>query len=410
MRKRCLPYLLSAMMMAGAVGYTGGSVVYADEATTTEAVTEEGETASQNDAEMEVLSEDDATVRNKSVEDNWYEDYEYTLEDGKIILNKYIGKPWHIYVQKSAVIDGVEYQTSLEQGYIFSIWSESNVSTIDFEDGFIFPCDSSNLFYGCSNLTDIDLSGVDASNVTDMNCMFGSCKKLKNINFKGFDTSSVKDMNSMFWGCNNLQSIDVSNFDTKNVTNMAGMFCDCRKLQNIDVSNFDTSNVTDMNCMFMWCNNLQSIDLSNFDTSSVTDMCEMFEHCQTLQKLDISSFDTSSVTYFDYMFSSCYNLKELNMSGCDFSSCESDTDSIFIDCNRLETVYTPINVQVYISFPPSYRVDGKLYYTLPCNTTESIKLIKDQDTFVYANTTIKQPKYHITNTQKRFFFVHIDFF
>ena len=54
MRKRCLPYILSAMMMAGVVGYTGGSVVYADEATTIETATEEGEIASQNDAEMEV--------------------------------------------------------------------------------------------------------------------------------------------------------------------------------------------------------------------------------------------------------------------------------------------------------------------------------------------------------------------
>ena len=51
-------------------------------------------------------------------------------------------------------------------------------------------------------------------------------------------------MRGMFYGCKNITNIDLSNFDTKNVTNMSGMFFGFKNLINIDLSNFDTKNVT----------------------------------------------------------------------------------------------------------------------------------------------------------------------
>ena len=52
------------------------------------------------------------------------------------------------------------------------------------------------------------------------------------------NADNVTTMSNMFYGCNNLTSLDVSNFDTKNVTNMCGMFYNCNKLTSLDVSNF----------------------------------------------------------------------------------------------------------------------------------------------------------------------------
>ena len=34
-------------------------------------------------------------------------------------------------------------------------------------------------------------------------------------------------MNGMFYGCNNLTNINLSSFDTENVNNMSAMFRDC---------------------------------------------------------------------------------------------------------------------------------------------------------------------------------------
>ena len=51
--------------------------------------------------------------------------------------------------------------------------------------------------------------------------------------FKDFDTSAVTDMGSMFYGCRNLTMLDLSSFDTSAVTNMSFMFYDCNNLTTI---------------------------------------------------------------------------------------------------------------------------------------------------------------------------------
>ena len=51
--------------------------------------------------------------------------------------------------------------------------------------------------------------------------------------FKDFDTSAVTDMRSMFYGCSNLTTLDLSSFNTSSVTFMGGMFYDCGNLTTI---------------------------------------------------------------------------------------------------------------------------------------------------------------------------------
>ena len=56
--------------------------------------------------------------------------------------------------------------------------------------------------------------------------------------------NGLTSMESMFRDCSNLTSLDLSNFDTSNVTNMCSMFNSCNSLTTLNLSNFDTSNVT----------------------------------------------------------------------------------------------------------------------------------------------------------------------
>jgi surface protein len=106
----------------------------------------------------------------------------------------------------------------------------------------------------------------------------------------------------MFQMCSNLTSLDLSNFDTSNVISMSAMFNGCRNLTSLDLSSFDTSNVDSMSSMFSGCSSLTSLDLSNFDTSNVKSMFSMFDGCSNLTSLDLSSFDTSNVVNTTYMF------------------------------------------------------------------------------------------------------------
>ncbi|EJK6585807.1 BspA family leucine-rich repeat surface protein [Listeria monocytogenes] len=196
------------------------------------------------------------------------------------------------------------------------------------------------LYMFCDNekLEKLDVSNFDTSSVTDIRMMFENCSGLEELDVSNFDTSSVTTMTSMFRNCSGLEELDVSNFDTSSVTNMTSMFQNCTSLEKLDISNFDTSSVTVMNYMFQNCTSLEEQDVSNFDTSSVTDMQGMFRNCTSLKEQDVSNFDTSSVTNMSYMFDGCTSLEELDLSTFDTSSVPT-TAYMFQNCTALKSLY-----------------------------------------------------------------------
>ena len=195
----------------------------------------------------------------------------------------------------------------------------------------------SGMFAYLDNVSTLDLSGLDTSNMTSMSNMFYKSTSLKSIDVSGFDTSKVVNMSYMFQGCSNLETLDLSNFKTSNVSLMQGMFWDCQKLKNIDVSNFNTGKVTSMNRMFMNCKSLIEIDLSNFNTSNVTDMYALFHKCEKLIFINIENFKTSKVTSMGSMFHGCTNIEKLDLSNFDTPSL-IDMNSMFRGCSKLTTL------------------------------------------------------------------------
>jgi surface protein len=145
------------------------------------------------------------------------------------------------------------------------------------------------MFYDCSGLTSLDVSGFDTSNVTDMQCMFDDCFGLTSLDVSGFNTSNVKNMNSMFrGGKGDTENIYMSlteikgleNFDTSNVSNMAYMFADCNQLTYLNLSSFDTGKVTTMEGMYYNCSGLQKIDVGDgWSTVNVSNTNKMYINC-----------------------------------------------------------------------------------------------------------------------------------
>ncbi|EAG1402886.1 BspA family leucine-rich repeat surface protein [Listeria monocytogenes] len=191
------------------------------------------------------------------------------------------------------------------------------------------------MFKNCSNLMEVDLSGLDTSAVTTMWDMFNSCRALEELDVSHFDTSSVTNMSYMFYDNRNLEVLDVSNLDTSSVTNMYAMFENCTSLEELDVSHFDTSLVTSMYRVFNGCEKLKKLDVSNFDTSSATAMVQMFRNCSALEKLDVSNFNTSLVTDMRAMFAGCTSLEALDVSNFDTSSV-TNMAAMFSDNEKLE--------------------------------------------------------------------------
>lgn len=188
--------------------------------------------------------------------------------------------------------------------------------------------------------------------------MFANCTNLTSIDCSAFDTSNVTNMCGMFFACNTT-SLDLSSFNTSNVTDMSMMFYMCRNLTSLDLSNFNTTNVTDMHYMFCECSNLASLNLSSFDTSNVTDMHQMFDNCSNLTSLDLSSFNTSNVTDIHQMFANCSKIETIFASSNFVTTAATTAYNIFLWCNSLiggaGTTYDDTNIfsdKIYA------RIDG----------------------------------------------------
>ncbi|PCV84400.1 BspA family leucine-rich repeat surface protein, partial [Listeria monocytogenes] len=90
----------------------------------------------------------------------------------------------------------------------------------------------------------------------------------------------------MFSLCRNLSELDLSGLDTSAVTNIYGMFQNCISLEELDLSNFDTSSVTTMSYMFQLCPALKSLYLDNFTDAAI--MTGMFGGTTSLTYLFVS--------------------------------------------------------------------------------------------------------------------------
>ncbi|OEO81099.1 hypothetical protein AJZ84_00010, partial [Listeria monocytogenes] len=231
-----------------------------------------------------------------------------------------------------------------------------------------------DMFQYCSALEELDVSNFDTSSVTTMRSMFQRSELLRELDVSNFDTSSVTNMWIMFDGCASLEKLDVSNFDTSSVTNMSVMFNDCASLEELDVSNFDMSSVTNMSYMFQNCASLKELDVSNFDTSSVTRMWAMFTACTSLEALDVSNFDTSSVTDMNNMFFACAGLEELDVSNFDTSSV-TNMQNMFQNCTSLE--------ELDLSNFDTSSVTNMSYMFQNCTALKSLYL----DNFTYTPRT-----------------------
>ena len=136
------------------------------------------------------------------------------------------------------------------------------------------------------------------NNLTKANYLFYGCNNLTNLDLSKFNTQNVTDMSNMFYGCDSLTNLNLSNFNTQNVTNMDNMFNDCKSLTNLNLSNFNTQNVTNMRSMFYNCNSLRNLDLTNFNTQNVTNMGFMFYDCNSLKKENIISKNNKILNLF----------------------------------------------------------------------------------------------------------------
>ncbi|MBO7340882.1 MAG: BspA family leucine-rich repeat surface protein [Lachnospiraceae bacterium] len=223
--------------------------------------------------------------------------------------------------------------------YAIGVAGELDLSGLDLSN----VTSMAHMFYNSSNLTSIKLGGA-SNNLTNMFEMFRNCAKLETVTFTNFNTSKVTNMSNLFDSCYALTSPSLAGLDTSSVTDMSRMYFECRKLTSFDVTGtsfstasvtmfkemfrgsgitsvntslFNTASATDLSFMFAECEGLTSLDLSGFVTTNVTKLGGMFMDATKLASVDLSSFNTAKVTEMGSMFKGCTSLTKLDLSSFD---------------------------------------------------------------------------------------------
>ena len=211
-----------------------------------------------------------------------------------------------------------------------------SIESVAFVDE-IHPVSTAGWFNGALNLSFTNFEKLNTENVTDMSRMFYDCSALTSLDVSGFDTANVENMESMFYNCSGIKTLAVENFKTGKVTSMGWMFRDCSGLTALDVSGFDTANVENMQSMFYNCSGIKALAVENFKTGKVTSMSWMFRGCSGLTDLDVSGFNTENVTQMESMFAECSNLTSLNVSGLNTANVEN-MKNMFYNCSGIKAL------------------------------------------------------------------------
>ena len=83
--------------------------------------------------------------------------------------------------------------------------------------------------------------------------------------------------------------------------------------------------------------NVVSIDFTYFDSSLITDLNSLFKDCNSLETIIFSNFNSSLVKNMSEMFSGCSNLTEIDLSNFDTSSV-IDMHYMFYGCTNLKLI------------------------------------------------------------------------
>ncbi|HCV2828791.1 TPA: BspA family leucine-rich repeat surface protein [Listeria monocytogenes] len=231
--------------------------------------------------------------------------------------NSYLNRIKHIEIEEATLTGNFVYYF---RGTVFPVLESVRIEQCNLSGVTSFD----SAFYSSKTIKEVIIRDNDypeAPLLTNTNSMFYTCSNLSKVDVSGLNTSSVTDMAYVFADATSLKELDLSNFDTSSVTDMSSMFSAIA--YNVDLSNFDTSSVTTMSSMFQRAE-VKELDVSSFDTSSVTDMQGMFGHSTTLEKLDLSNFDTSAAKSLSRMFNNSVNLKSLYLDK--FSGSANFTD------------------------------------------------------------------------------------
>ncbi len=281
---------------------------------------------------LQKITTDDNEQEEVIEEKAWYDDFEYTLEDNYINLTKIkeTVTDTEYTLPAKATIDGVEYTTRL---YVTRIFADSPITKLKIEDG--VRIDNNGGLFSGSNITDLDMSNIDLSNLNNLYFLDGSV--YTNLNFSGSNMSNISYFNingSRLFP--NAEKVDFSNANLEKLvtTDLGG-----GKIKNLDFSNANLKSATFYNGFFTagtfenvsfsgaslegftygnyslnrFC--VTNLDFSSASMPNIESLSSVFANSTCLKKLDISNLELPKLKYMNNTFENNPELEEIIMDG-----------------------------------------------------------------------------------------------
>ena len=209
----------------------------------------------------------------------------YSENEGVVILNRYVANEWVVIAKPEPEPEA--YVVLSDDGKVVTFYYDTEKSNrsgvMEINEEMRSEPDRDPNPYESAETAVFDASFDDYRPTSTAN-WFNSCYYLTNISgMEYLHTENVTDMRDMFYGCYELTSLDLSHFNTANVIDMCEMFDECRGLTSLDLSTFNTANVIDMFRMFYYCMNLTVITVGEgWSTDAVINSEDMFCSCTNL--------------------------------------------------------------------------------------------------------------------------------
>ena len=346
-------------------------------------------------------------------------DKTYAKLDGGYFCDRAYDRPWVKYADGTLTfLYGYkktlgENEYELNSGTHLPAWIEKkdDITKVVFDASFANarPTSCFSWFQDFNKLEQIEgIENLNTTNVTEMGSMFYGCSQLTSLDVTHFNTENVVHMENMFINCSSLASLDVTHFNTANVTNMGYMFYGCSQLTSLDVTHFNTTNVFAMNSMFSGCSSLTSLDVTHLNTANVLVMHDMFSGCSSLTSLDVSHFNTKNVEYIMNIFKGCSALTTIYASD-KFVMAKAYKESVdmFKDCTNLKGAITEYDESKtdyhFANYKTGYFTklvgkngDEKIGAVGETLTAENLTLADDKDFVAYEPFAAKAASYSRT--------------
>ena len=218
-------------------------------------------------------------------------------------------------------IDGMDTSNVEDMGGMFATGANKNAITAPIDISHLNTSKVKsmiNMFIG-SYASAINMAGIDTSNVEDISFIFQGARNVTSLNLANLNVTKVRYMMQPFFNMSSLTHLDLSNWNLESFTSLNSFLRFTSSLESVNLTGFKTDHITDMGQMFMG-SGVKTLDLSSFNTSHVTSMESMFKDTPRLTAINLSSFDTSSVTNMGEMFNRASSITNLDLSSFNTSN------------------------------------------------------------------------------------------